>query len=105
MVVGNQTLRQLLVHPKDSRSIEEKSGLVNKIPCKDCSKVYIGEMGRNFGVRKKNMKDVANFEEVQVTPAASKASQIEQNKSALTDHVALTNHTIDWDNCKSGCER
>ena len=59
-------------------------------------------MGRHFGVRKsEHTKDVANFEKAPFTRAASKASQIEQNKSALTDHVALTNHTIDWDNSKS----
>ena len=83
-VKPHKTLRQLLVHPKDSRSMEKKSGLVYKIPCKDCSKVYIGATGRNFGVRKReHMKDVANFEKAPFTRAASKASQIEQNKSAL----------------------
>ena len=47
------------------------------------------------------MKDVANFDQVPFTWAASKTSLIKQIKSDLTDHVALTNHTIDWDNSKS----
>jgi hypothetical protein len=37
------TLRQLLSDPKDSVPPVQKSGVVNSIPCKDCTYTYIGE--------------------------------------------------------------
>ena len=36
------TLRSMLVHPKDKISDDKKTGVVSKIPCKNCPKVYIG---------------------------------------------------------------
>jgi len=45
------TLRNLLVHPKDRISDEEKPEVVYKIPCKNCERVYSGETGRPLGAR------------------------------------------------------
>ena len=37
----------------------DTSGVVYQMPCKDCPKVYTGETGRQFGIRKKeHRKDV-----------------------------------------------
>ena len=47
------TLRNLLVHPKDKISDEEKPEVVYKIPCKNCERVYVGETGRPLGTRVK----------------------------------------------------
>ena len=47
------TLRNLLVHPKDRISNEEKPEVVYKIPCKNCERVYVGETGRPLGARVK----------------------------------------------------
>ena len=47
------TLRQLLVHPKDSIPMEERKGVVYSIPCTDCPKVYIGQTGRCLKLRLK----------------------------------------------------
>ena len=41
-----QTIRNLLIHPKDKQDKIEKSEIVYKIPCKTCENVYIGETGR-----------------------------------------------------------
>ena len=38
--------------------------------------------------------------DVKFTRSRKKDSISEQHPSALTDHVAQTNHTIDWDNIK-----
>ena len=97
-VKPHQTLRQTLVHPKDKKTLNEQSGIVYKIPCKDCDQVYIGETGRPFSVRKReHLKDVQDFEKLPYTRSSRKQSHNEQNKSAITDHVASTNHSIDWD--------
>jgi len=48
-----RTLRQLLVHPKDQRTVEQTGECVYRIPCHncDCTCIYIGETGRNYGKR------------------------------------------------------
>ncbi len=47
------TLKSILVYPKDKKDISQTSEVVYDIPCKGCDKSYIGEMGRQFGVRLK----------------------------------------------------
>jgi len=46
-----QSIRNLLVHPKDRHRPQDICECVYKIPCKNCNKTYIGETGRAFGVR------------------------------------------------------
>ena len=43
-----QTLRQMLVCPKDPVTVEERKGVVHSIPCVECSSVYIGQTGRSL---------------------------------------------------------
>ena len=45
------TLRSILVKPKDATPIEQQCGLIYHIKCQDCHHNYIGETGRNMGVR------------------------------------------------------
>ena len=72
-----------------------------QIPCKDCPQIYTGETGRRFGVREKEHKsDVKTLEDKQYTRSRKKQSQTEVHPSAITDHVAKDNHTIDWDKVK-----
>ena len=47
------TLKDLLVHPKDKRDEEQTCDCVYEIPCNSCNQVYIGETGRAFGTRLK----------------------------------------------------
>ena len=45
------TLRDRLVHPKDVMPLDERTGIVYRVPCLDCSKVYIGQSGRSLSHR------------------------------------------------------
>ena len=40
-----QTIRNILVHPKDKTDKLDKSEVVYKVPCKNCEEVYFGETG------------------------------------------------------------
>ena len=44
----HQTLRHLLVSPKDKAKVEDQTGAVYRIPCGRCDKVYIGETKRSI---------------------------------------------------------
>ncbi|XP_053372811.1 uncharacterized protein LOC123560857 [Mercenaria mercenaria] len=58
-VKPKQTIRNILIHPKDKQDKLEKIEIVYKIPCKSYNKIYIEETGRNFGTRiKEHAKDV-----------------------------------------------
>ena len=72
--------------------------MVYDIPCGGCEKSYIGETGRQFGIRlKEHQKDVEKIEDIKLNRAARKASTSEQHKLAITDHIAQANHIIDWE--------
>jgi len=91
-------LRNMLVHPKDRISDEEKPEVVHKIPCKNCEQFYVGETGRPLGARVKEHRkevDTGIFTRAEKTRAASIC-----NKSAITDRVCNENHVIDWENAK-----
>ena len=94
-------LRGMLVHPKDNRSPEDSTGVVYQIPCRDCDKVYIGETGRKFGVRKtEHQQEAESLGKAYFTRAKKKEAGLTQNKSAISDHVAQENHTIEWKKSK-----
>ena len=76
------TLRQLIVHPKDPIPKEDKAGVVYQIPCSDCPQTYIGQTGRTLGQRIKEHKKAVKDRNV-IT-------------SALAEHTCQTGHTIDW---------
>jgi len=42
----HQTLWNFVVHPKDKVKDEEKTELIYRVPCKNCSTSHIGETGR-----------------------------------------------------------
>ena len=76
------TLKQLIVHPKDPIPKEDKAGVVYQIPCSDCPQTYIGQTGRTLGQRIKEHKKAVKDRNV-IT-------------SALAEHTCQTGHTIDW---------
>ena len=84
----------------DKLEPEQKAEAIYEIPCSACTKSYIGETGRAFGVRlEEHRTEVEKFEDKnpQYTRATRTSSITDHHKSAVTDHVADTNHQIDWD--------
>ena len=76
---GANTIRQLLVHPKDKDDILKKSGVIYRYKCGrvDCEDEYIGESGRTFAER---------FREHLRPP------------SPIYDHFKTTGHEVSLDN-------
>ena len=92
------TLKRMLVHPEDKRTPHDTAGVVYQISCMDCPKVYTGETGRRYSITKKeHRKDVDSVGKKKFTRARRKESVAEYHPSALTDHVAQSNHTITWE--------
>ena len=60
-------------------------GCVYEIPCKSCSKVYIGQTGKDLSDRLRQHKQSIRYG---------------QENSAIFTHVRDHNHNIDWDNAK-----
>ena len=60
--------------------------------------MYIGEAGRRYVTREsEHIRDGKEVKDVKYTRSRKKESQGAFHKSALTDHVAQDNHTIDWE--------
>jgi len=96
-----QSIRSLLVHPKDKLRPQDICECVYQIPCKNCKKVYIGETGRHFGVRLQERRQEVTLRDVRAyTRSTINSATTEQNKSAVTDHAISLNHVIDWDRAK-----
>ena len=76
---------------KDKINKFYQRGVVYKIPCLDCTGVYIGETGRSFKTRRKeHQRDVKSDIIAQLTNEDLK-------KSTLVKHVCLNGHRIDWE--------
>ena len=96
-----QSIRCLLVHPKDKHRPQDICECVYKMPCKSCNKTYIGETGRAFGVRLQEHRQEVSQREVRAyTRSTSISLAGEQNKSAVKEHAISLNHVIDWDQAK-----
>ncbi|XP_072050140.1 uncharacterized protein [Amphiura filiformis] len=95
----HQTLRNILVHPKDKRDVKQTSDCVYETPCLNCDKSYIGETSRLFGTRLKEHKTEAGKASKKAYTRAQRQASVtgEENKSAITDHVAEHNHVIGWE--------
>ena len=79
-----QNLRTLLSRPKDQVPDLQRSGVVYKIPCVVCSKVYIGQTGRRLCQR------------ISEHNRAVKSANF--NSSTLAEHAWSAGHPVDWDN-------
>ena len=78
------TLRQLLSKPKDVVPDVEKSGVVYRVPCADCSASYIGETGRRLKQRLDEHKRAIR--------------QADFNTSPLVEHTWTEQRQVDWPN-------
>ena len=76
---GANTIRELLVHPRDKDNMLMKSGVIYRVKCGrvDCEDEYIGESGRTFAER---------FREHMKSP------------SPIYDHFTTTGHNVSLDN-------
>ena len=74
------TLRSLLVHPKDTTPKFNRTGVIYEVNCQDCNNTYVGETGRTLGKRLDEHKRLTS--------------------SAIHEHTADTSHTMDWDNTR-----
>ena len=80
------TLRQTLVRLKDRTPLQQRAGLVYRIPCGTCSKVYIGQMGRTLEHRLKEHKR-----------ALTSGNTVQ---SAVAEHAVDQMHVINWNEAK-----
>ena len=98
VVQPQSTLTQLLVHPKDKVEKQKKAGVVYKIPCRQCEKVYIGETGRQLRTRiTEHRKEAEKISDRNFTRSTCRVSTNEHHKSAITDHVCQNNHLMNWE--------
>jgi len=94
----HSTLRKSLVHPKDKRQPLDTTGCVYEIDCQNCDFSYVGETGRLLHTRiKEHQKEADRISSKIHTRATRLSSVTDQHKSAKSDHVAATNHIIDWE--------
>jgi hypothetical protein len=95
-------ISQMIVHPKDKITQEDKCGVVYRIPCSNCERVYIGETGRKLSTRlSEHKKDYETSRSAGVSTRSirlSSASEI--HKSAITDHMLQQNHLPNWTDIK-----
>ncbi len=83
----NTTLRKLLVSSKDKIPKAKQCGAVYQVPCHNCKQVYIGETGRQLGVRiDEHKKEVEDLSRAAFTRMKHTVCTQEQNKLAITDH-------------------
>ena len=75
------TIRNTLVHPKDKTPTEQRSGIVYKISCSECPKVYIGQTGRSLKQR--------------ITEHRRAIRNGDLATSALAEHAWNTGHHFD----------
>lgn len=76
---AGQTLRQVLVHPKDKMKPSEQCGVVYQADCQVCGDSYIGETERSLGERvDEHEKSIAKRD----------------YKSALSQHQEETGHQV-----------
>ena len=76
-----RTLQQELVHPKDPVPINRRKGVVYSIPCAECPRAYIGQIGRSLDHRLQEHRWALKNGDVAA--------------SAIAEHVFSCNHKVD----------
>ena len=61
----------------------DKKGVIYQVPCRDCSKVYIGETARKLNTRPSEHKRHCRL--------------LQPSKSAVAEHAITEDHNIDFD--------
>lgn len=76
---------RLYTPTKDKIPMNERSGAVYRIPCRDCEKVYVGETIQKVGVRLKQHKN------------DEKNGPLNKNPTALVGHTLANGHKFNFD--------
>ena len=79
----HNTLRSILTRVKDPQKHKDK-GVVYRIPCGECSEVYIEETGRPLKMRITEHKRAVDRSDM---------------KNANAVHSEVLNHAISWEDC------
>ena len=79
----HRTLKQALVNLKDQVPLQQKAGVIYRIPCSGCPRVYVRQTGRTLAQRLKEHK------------LALVNGHLAQ--SAVAEHAAQESHDIDWE--------
>ena len=89
------TLKDILPKAKDSVERSSRLDVVYQIPCRDCTDIYIGEIGWAYKTRLAEHKRDLRPENL---------AKVDDNnfnkKTALVKHVITKDHQIDWDHSK-----
>ena len=77
----SDSLTKIISHPKKNVHRYRNKGVINRIPCKDCREVYIGETRRPLSVR---------------ITEHQRAVQKRDKNNANAVHAQIMGHTINW---------
>ena len=77
-----RTLKRELMQVKSRTPEQKQTGVVYKIPCKECPEVYVGETKRTLKVRLSEHRQ---------------AVKRGDPKNGIAVHVQKTNHCINWE--------
>ncbi|XP_041460800.1 uncharacterized protein LOC121411955 [Lytechinus variegatus] len=83
VIFKSDSIRSQLVRPKDRPIPDRRDGVVYKIPCSTCDKVYIGETGRPVGERMKEHRRDVRLRRT--------------DSSAVAEHAWDSDHPPNWD--------
>ncbi len=78
---NKQTLCNQLMLAKDPLKDEEKSGVLNRVNCEECSSYYFGETSKRLMTRMQEHKS---------------AVRRHQTKSRMWAHISETGHVVDF---------
>ena len=85
----HQTIKKLLVKPKDKIDNQKKPGPIYKMKCGDCQKIYIGESKRMIEVRRhEHQKSLEKLIRGVIDGGAAEAT---------AEHSFEREHDIKWD--------
>ena len=82
----HHTLRQALTRLKDPTPLEQRTGVVYRIPCGMCQNVYIGQRSRTLKHRLAEHRRALRSGEAAL--------------SAVAEHAIKEDHTIKWDDAE-----
>ncbi|CAH8627121.1 unnamed protein product [Dicrocoelium dendriticum] len=88
-----RTLRSTLVHLKDTLPLDRTTNCIYKIPCKDCTQVYIGQTARELRTRiSEHRRHISRPPRNELEYGAL------LRDSAIAMHALDTGHKIDFEN-------